>query len=144
VELCNWGTEKIRTNGTSRPEAIWSIMRLEKKDENAVLLVIGRVMLAIWRQHWRVVIDRKPWNEQIAWSTYLNQPVPTITMQKAKPERYSYTAEPTIDHFVSERLEMKAMSREMEKYKKGFIDEVRWYDANDDTKVVYTHHRLAE
>jgi hypothetical protein len=92
----------------------------------------------------RVVIDRKPWNEQIAWSTYLNQPVPTITMQKAKPERYSYTAEPTIDHFVSERLEMKAMSREMEKYKKGFIDEVRWYDANDDTKVVYTHHRLAE
>jgi hypothetical protein len=22
----------------------------------------------------------------------------------------------------------------MEKYKRGFIDEVRWYDANDDTK----------
>jgi hypothetical protein len=83
-------------------------------------------MLAIWRQHWRVVIDRKPWNEQIAWSTYLNQPVPTITEQKAKPEWYSYTAEPTIDHFVSERLEMKAKSREMEKYKRGFIDEVQW------------------
>jgi hypothetical protein len=126
------------------PEAIWNIMRFEKKDENAFLLVIGRVMLAIWRQHWRVVIDRKPWNEQIAWSTFLNQPVPTITEQKAKPEWYSYTAEPTIDHFVSERLEMKAKSREMEKYKRGFIDEVQWYDANDDTKVVYTRQRLAE
>jgi hypothetical protein len=39
---------------------------------------------------------------------------------------------------------MKANSREMEKYKRGFIDEVRWYDANDDTKVVYTHRRLGE
>jgi hypothetical protein len=70
--------------------------------------------------------------------------VPTITEQKAKREWYSYTAEPTIDHFLSERLEVKAKSREMDKYKRGFIDEVRWYDANDTTKVVYTHHRLAE
>jgi hypothetical protein len=67
------------------PEAIWCLLRFEKKDEKDTLKALSRAMLSIWCQHWRIVMDKQTWNEQRAWSMYLNFPKPTTGEPAERP-----------------------------------------------------------